>query len=229
MGLSTHTYPKSSKLKLFTSLDTLKILTFWNIIKEKNILLLDFDYYDGKKYSDDQKHEIELLWFRLYDEYFVLINDNKSKHELSKSFSELKIRDKITQIKNNYDFLYRLKSFIGFMPEKDIRQYEHETYNRLKIIEPKIKPLYFDGIDANLHNLDRVIKALVNQYNIEHKQNIEVLNKEIKNVFEIVANAESWLERNININDLVVAHWCALKNQVEQKQKAQEKNRHGKK
>lgn len=218
------TYQRSSKkLHLYQSLDKLKILTFWQIIKDKNILLLDFDYFDGKKYNEAQKNEIEQLWFRLYDEYFLLINDSKSRFELSKSFDELKIRDKITQIKNNYDTLVRLKSFASVLPKEDVLKYEQEIYSILKKIDVKIKPLYFDGIDANLVNLDKVIKALINQYNINHKQNSDKINKEISNVYEIVANAESWLDRNININDMVVSHWIAIRNQVLQRQKAQQK------
>jgi hypothetical protein len=218
------TYRKSSKkLHLFKSLDTLKILTFWQIIKDKNILLLDFDYVDGKKYSPEQKNETENLWFRLYDEYFLLLNDSKSRFELSKSFDELKIRDKITQIKNNYDTLVYLKKFSNVLPKEDLAKYEQEVYNILKKIEPKIKPMYFGGIDANLVNLDKVIKALINQYNLNHKQNSDKIEKEIKNVYEVVANAESWLERNLNINDMVVSHWIAIRNQIAQKQKAQQK------
>lgn len=212
----------NKKLHAYRSLDTLKILTFWSIIKDKNILLLDFDYVDGKKYTAEQQNELENLWFRLYDEYFILMDDNKSKYELNKSFSELKIRDKITQIKNNFDFLSHLK---GFSQSLDISKYEQETYERLKKIEPKMRLKYFDGIDANLIILDKVIKSLINQYNIEHKQNEKTIEKEIKNVYEVVANAESWLERNLNINDMVVSHWIAIRNQILEKQKAQQKNK----
>ena len=209
----------NKKLHLYTSLDKLKILSFWAIIKEKNILLLDFDYFNGKKYTAEQQNEIESLWFRLYDEYFLLTNDNKSKFELNKSFSELKIRDKITQIKNNFDFLSHLKAFKDTL---DITSYEQETYERLKKIEPKIRLKYFEGIDENLIVLDRVMKSLINQYNIEHKQNETKIEKEIKNVYEVVANAEDWLERSIPIDDMVVTHWIAVRNRVIEKQKAQQ-------
>lgn len=217
------TYRKSNKLHLYTSLDTLKILTFWKIIKDKNILLLDFDYFDGKKYNEAQKNEIEQLWFRLYDEYFILLDDSKSRFELSKSFDELKVRDKINQIKNNYDTLVYLHKFASVLDDKDRIKYEQEIYSILKKIEPKIKPMYFGGIEANLVNLDKVIKSLINQYNLNHKQNNDKIDKEIKNVYEVVANAESWLERNLNINDMVVSHWIAIRNQISQKQKAQQK------
>lgn len=208
-------------INYYKSLDKLKILTFWQILKDKNILLLDFDYFDGKKYSNKQKHEIEQTWLRLYDEYYILLNDGRSKAKMDKSINELKLREKINQIKNNYDFLVQLTSYRGMLPDNDIAKHEQSTYQRLKTIEPKIKPLLFDGIEANLKNLDRVLKSLVNTYNRNHKENDVLVTKEIQNVYDVVASAESWLERSIPISDMVVSHWIAIQNQIKDKQKAQ--------
>lgn len=217
-------FKNTKKINYYKSLDKLKILTFWQIIKDKNILLLDFDYYDGKKYTDDQKHEIEQTWLRLYDEYYLLLDDSKSKFNMNKTFDELKLRDKINQIKYNYDFLVSLSGYIGVLPTDDINKYEQETYKRLKTIDNRIKPKYLDGIKANLDNLDRVLKSLINKYNAEHKENLKNVNKEIDNVYDVVANAEGWLERNLNINDMVVSHWIAIQKQIKQKQKAVKKD-----
>lgn len=218
---------RNTTLNYYKSLDTLKILLYWKIIKEKNILLLDFDYYDGKKYTDDQKNELEATWWRLYDEFYLLSNDAKSKIKISKSFDELKLRDKITQIKHNYDYLITLKSYVGLVTDKQLSEYEQATYNRLKIIDKRIKPLYFEGIEANLKNLDRVLKSLINQYNASHKENNKEVSKAIENVYDIVASAESWLERSIPIDDMVCSHWIAIENQVKQKAKAVKNKNNG--
>jgi len=217
-------FQNTNPIKYYKYLDKLKILTYWQIIKDKNILLLDFDYYDGKKYTKDQLHELEQTWLRLYDEYYVLTDDSEARFKMNKTFDELKLRDKINQIKYNYDFLVSLIQYRGQIPDKDISQYEQQTYERLKNIEPKIKPLYFDGIEANLKNLERVINALINRYNQQHKDNTKEVQKEIDNVYEVVASAESWLERNLNINDMVVSHWIAIEKQVKDKQKAAKKD-----
>ena len=63
----------SRNIELINSLDTLKILRFWQIIKEKNVLLLDLDHKEGKKYTKDQLEEIESTWLKLYDEYFCSV------------------------------------------------------------------------------------------------------------------------------------------------------------
>jgi hypothetical protein len=186
--------------------------------------LLDFDYVEDKKYTKEQLNELEQTWLRLYDEYYVLLDDSKSKHKMNKTFDELKTRDKINQVKYNYDFLISLKNYVGLIPDEDIVKYEQETYNRLKTIDKRIKPLYFDGINANIKNLDRVMKSMINRYNIEHKESQKEIQKEIDNVYDVVANTESWLERSIPISDMVVSHWIAIQNQIKQKQKAQQKN-----
>jgi hypothetical protein len=215
---------RNTTLNYYKSLDTLKILIFWNIIKDKNILLLDINYVEDKKYNKEQLEQLESTWLKLYDEYYILLNDSKSNFQISKSFDELMIRDKINQIKYNYDFLINLKEFGYNLLQEDFNRYEQDTYKRLKLIDKRIKPKYFEGIDANLINLDKVLNSLINKYNIEHKTNQKEIQKEIDNVYDVVANAESWLERSIPITDMVVSHWVAIQNQIKQKQKAQQKN-----
>ena len=213
-----------NKIKVYNSLDSLKILTFWNIVKDKNSLLLDSNYFEGKKYSKNQLNEIESTWLKLYDEYYVLLDDSKSKFKMDKTFNELKLRDKINQLKNNVDYLELLKGYVGILPYEDIIKYEQETYSRVKIIDKRIKIKLFDGINPNLEVLNRAINSLINKYNSEHKTNKEQVVKEISNVYDVVASAESWMERNLNINDMVVSHWIAIQKQILQKQKAQQKN-----
>ncbi|NRA92160.1 MAG: hypothetical protein HRU26_05650 [Psychroserpens sp.] len=192
------------------------------------MLLLDFDYFDGKKYTEEQKNELELTWLRLYDEYYVMLDDSKSKFKMNKTFDELKLRDKINQIKNNYDFLVMICGYVGQMPNDMLDQYIQETYKRLIKIDKRIKPKFFDPVTDNLKMLDRFINSLINTYNQVHKDNVKSVESEINNVYDVVANAESWLERNLNINDMVVSHWIAIEKQVKQKQKAVKNKNNGK-
>lgn len=213
----------TDKLHLYKSLDSLKILTFWRIIKEKNACLLDFDYKEGKKYTVAQQKEIEDTWLRLYDEYFVLRDNSKNKMQLIKSFDELNLREKITQIKNNAEFLNSLKGYVGLVPDEYLESYEQQIYKVVKKIEPKINLKLFEGVDVNLKILERVLSSYINRYNQEHKQREKVVEKEVDNVYEVVASAESWLNRSLNIDDMVTSHWIAIEKQVENKQKAEKK------
>lgn len=218
------TFRNTKPIKHYKSLDKLKILTYWQIIKDKNILLLDFDYFDNKKYTKEQTHELEQTWLRLYDEYYILSDNSKSKHKMDQTFDEIKQRDKINQIKNNYDFLVMLQEYVDVLPESDIAKYEQETYRNVVRIDKRIKPLFFKGIEANLKNLDKVLKSLINRYNVDNQTNEKEVSKEILNVYDVVASAESWLERSLNIDEMVVSRWISYEKQIKDKQKAQKKN-----
>lgn len=212
------------KLELFDSLDTLKILLFWEITRSKNALLLDINYSKTKKYTQNELQICEDLWLKLFDEYYVLRQNEDAKANLIKSFDEMKLREKISQIKNAIDFLETIKKQIGFISNEDIIKYEQECYAMLKKIDKRIKPLFFEGIDSNIINLGKVLKSLINQYNIAFKEKEKAVKKEVKNVYEVVANAESWLERSLDVENMVVSRWIAYERQVSDKQKAQQKN-----
>jgi hypothetical protein len=212
------------KLEIFDSLDNLKILTFWEITREKNAMLLDKNYSKTKKYTKNEVKICEDLWLKLFDDYFTLRENKDSKSNLIKSFDELKLREKINQINNAIDFLESLKKQIGFISNDDIIKYEQECYAMLKKIDKRIKPLFFEGIDANIVNLGKVLKSLINKYNIAFKEKEKVVKKEVKNVYDIVANAESWLERNLDVENMTVSRWIAYEKQIADKQKAQQKN-----
>ena len=170
-------FQSTRKLNLYRSLDTLKILTFWKMIKEKRILYLDFDYFDGKKYTDDEINEMEQLWNRLYDEYYILNDDSKSKAQVDKTFKELYNLDLINIIKMNCDFLQRLKQGIGLVPDEMITQKEQEVYSIIKRLDKRIKIKHFDGIDENIKYLSKYINALLNSYNQDVANNKKTVEK----------------------------------------------------
>lgn len=212
------------KIRLNDSLDTIKILLFWDIIKTKNYAMLDIDYKKSKQYTQKELELCELVWFRLFDEYYLLREDSTTKANLVKSFDELKLHEKITQIKNAIDFLETLKGWIGVIEEDDILKYEQQCYAMLKKIDSRIKPKLFDGINPNIENLGKVLKSFINQYNISFKESEKIVKKEVKNVYEVIANAESWLERNLDVENMTVSRWIAYEKQIAEKQKAVKKN-----
>lgn len=209
---------------LYDSLDTLKILTFWDILRTDNKNLLDKDYHKEKKYTNKQIETIDLLWQRLFDDYFMLREDSTAKSNLVKSFDELRLHEKIKQVNDAIDFLILLNGYIDILPSDDFLKYEQEIYVVAMKIDKRIKPKLFDGIYANVEYLGKVLKSFINQYNIDFKKNEKIIKKEIDNVYEMVANAESWIERSLNINEMVVSHWLAIEKQVILRQKSLKKN-----
>ncbi|QQV90414.1 hypothetical protein Harreka1_7 [Olleya phage Harreka_1] len=207
------------KLSIHKSLDTLKILTFWDIIKKDNALLLDVEYFEGKKYKKAELNLISSTWALLYDEYFVLRNDSISKRELEKGFESNEVKIKIIAINSAIESFKVLKRVEKDLHIDDIYNKRREMYESLSIINSRIKFNHFSSVSEDIQYLTKFYNALQNKYNINYKPKEKINKEQVKNVYEVVANAESWLERPIPINEMVVAHWLALEKQVINKQK----------
>ena len=221
------TLKNTKKLNLYKSLDSLKILTFWKILETKNACLLDFDYSIDKKYTQDQQHEIELTWLRLYDEFFVLRDDKGSKADIDKGFEELKIKSQILNVSHNYNYLIKIAEFSVFLKPKDVEKRIKETYDRLKGlygIGNKLNIDYNASLEINLKTLERVINSLQNTYNLNFKESEKAVKQEIKNVYDIVAIAEDELNRHIPIEDIVCTRWLSYEKQVNEKQRKRSKD-----
>jgi len=204
----------------FKSLDTLKILKFWDIVKSSNVCMLDLDYYEGKRYSNDKKHELQQIWDRLYDEYFILRNDSLSKFELEKHFKGLVLGAKIVNLTYGINIIESLKRIQNAFTQQEIMQKRVDLYNNLKEIHPKIQYQYFNSLDLDRDYLLKFKNALQNSYNINHKPKEKVMQEQVNNVYKVVANVESWLERSLPIDEITVSRWLAYEQQVLDKQKA---------
>ena len=207
------------KLKIHKSLDTLKILTFWDIIKNDNAFMLDVEYFEGKKYKKHEANEVLSNWSLLYDEYFVLRNDSLSKRELEKGFESNELKIKIIAINSAIESFGVLRRVQNDLSSDIIYEKRKEMYESLQIINNRIKFNHFSSISEDIEYLTKFYNALQNKYNLNYKPKKEIQENQIKNVYDVVANAESWLDRPIPINEMVVSHWLALEKQVIQKQK----------
>jgi hypothetical protein len=211
------------KLQLNDSLDTLKILLFWRIMQEKTPFLLDINYKEGKKYNDVEVKIIEETWLSLYDKYWILRDNKQSQSSLDKGIKELELIKKIKSVDEVLNALIHLHNNKSIISEDVFMKVEQEYYSTLKIIDKRIKPKLFEGVGVNINNIQRVLNSLQNTYNQEFKKpETKTIKKEINNVFEVVANTESWLDRSLFIDTIVVSQWIAYEKQVETKQKAQQ-------
>ena len=145
----------AKKLYYFKSLDKLKILKFWDIVKDNDFRLLDFDYYEGKKYKRQQLHDLEKTWLRLYDEYYVLTEDRFVINHLEKQMEIATIEKDKSFLKRYYEVLILLKNVA-------VRAIESEqlVYKQLKEAFPMLDIHYFESIDYNINVVIRTINAL---------------------------------------------------------------------
>ena len=209
-------------MEILNSLDKLKIILFWEILKEHNYYLLDVNYSKDKKYNDAESENIVNIWYQLYDDYYKLKNDQKAKLFLSKAINEMKLRVKIDNIVSTANFLIDLENhYKEILEDEQFYEYEVQLYGLIKELEPKIKFRYFDGIPANIKTIQSVINALTTQLTLMQKKSEKVIEEEVQNVYKVVARVEQILERSIpNINEISVMQWLAYEEIANEKIKS---------
>lgn len=209
-------------MELINSLDKLRIILFWDILKEQNYFLLDVNYSKDKKYSEKQKEQMLEVWYSLYDEYYKAKNDQKAKLFLSKAINEMKLKVRIDNIVSTANFLVDLENYYkDILEDEQFLEYEHKLYSLIKELEPKIKFRLFDGIPTNLKIIQSVVNALTTQLTLMQKKTTEKIEEEVTNVYKVVARVEQILERSIpNINEISVMQWLAYEEIANEKFKS---------
>jgi|GEM_PF-2200030 len=212
----------SKNMELINSLDKLRIILFWDILKEQNYFLLDVNYSKDKKYTQTEGEEILAVWYKLYDEYYSLKNDQKAKLFLSKAINEMKLKIKIENITNTANFLVDLENhYKDILEPEQFSEYEQKLYSLIKELEPKIRIKHFEGIPENIKTIQSVVNALTTQLTLMQKKTEKVIDNEIQNVYKIVASVEQILERSIpNINEISVMQWLAYEEIANEKIKS---------
>lgn len=214
------------KLHIYNSLDTLKILTFWNIISEDNIYLLDKNYKEGKKFSKREQDTIDFTWSKLQDDYFTLRTDSKSKMDLEKSLDGLDVVRKLTALDTALKSLKTISLLIGLEDEEEIYKKRKLLYSKLEKVNHRIKFNHFRTINEDFEYLTKFYLSLQNTYNLNHKKKKKNEKEQVRNVYKVVANVESWLDgKNLDMDNMVVSRWLAYEEQVINKQKQQQQNK----
>jgi len=99
-----------------------------------------------------------------------------------------------------------------------------EMYDSLGLINSRIKFNHFSSVSEDIIYINKFFTAMQNTYNLNYKPKEKVNKEQVVNVYDVVENANGWLERNIPIADMVVSHWIAVEKQVLDKQKRSKKN-----
>ena len=214
------------KIKVFDSLDTLLILRFWKIINDDNIKLLDVDYKEGKKYSKKDIALLEKTWENIQDDYFDIRTDSKSKMDMEKSFDGLKVIKKLIAFETAIKSLKIIDMLIGLVDDVEIYEKRKELYDNLQKVNKRVKFNHFFSLEQDKEYFNKFYSSLQNTYNLNFKKKEKNDKEQVRNVYTVVANMESWLDgRTLDLETMVVARWIAYEEQVIQKQKNDAKHK----
>lgn len=215
MEQSTATFPN-----IIRSLDKLKILQFWGIMKENNPLLLDPDYDEHKEYPEEVRQYIVAAWEVMYDSYYQVKNDSKTKLVLHNNYEQMVLGYKIYQLEQNINMAYHLETFRDILPEDNYTEKEQMIYKWFVTIEPDLPIKYFEGMGVNLDLVKKRIAALQNKYNRNKKDLEKQVEKQVENVYSVIVKVSEILGMQLNAENMMVLEWIRWEKAAIDKQKA---------
>lgn len=207
-----------TNIQPYNDLYDLRIITFWNILKDKNIFLLDKNYFVAKNYTEADKKYLNDLFDKMYDDFFKLVNNQKSKTLIKTRLDEIVMALIVDGLKSNYNLLVTLANeYRDVLDFRTFQNFEQQAYGFIKQLDKKIAIKHFDGIETNL----KIVKSYITAVEQKIKSNDNYVAKgiasEIKNIYDTVAIVESALGRSLtNIETMSVMQWLAYQKQYEE-------------
>jgi hypothetical protein len=184
------------------TIEDVLILDFWKVLKTGDFTILGVS---------------EENWNDLYDEYFKAKNDASSK----KFLSDLK-EEALTLFK--ISFALEMITFLEWVDRngKMIKGSGEKIQETLSNVS-KAFGIKIDG----KQKLQRIVNSLQNKYKglVSSKQ--KKAEKEIENVYKLVAAVGRMLEIQLNVKEMTVAEWLAWEEMAREKSNALNKKKNG--
>lgn len=222
MARNTRTYPNMARVTFIKNLDALNILRFWKIAQTNKYVLLDVEYSDYRTYSKAQKLRAEEQWLRLYDEYFILRDDSKSKSDLEWMFKGAILKAKINLLEELIKFAYSVKELERILPFQEIQQKKEEIVMMVKEqITDKVILASLQPINLLIDDLQRMKAGFSNRHRLYYKSNEQEFKDQLRNVFDVIANVNQWLDGILpRPQEMSVTEWLAYEKMCLKKQEA---------
>lgn len=201
---------KNTTLQIANDCDSLRIVVFWKILKTNNIFLIDNDYYKGKQYKKDEHETIINTWNAIYDEAFKLRSSSTAKSILQEKSKQSIFKTKLDLILATNSHLNTLVDCKDDLSEYTFNKMLLSIYECYKKIDSKIKVNKSKTVNENIDSINRFYKAIKNTYNFAVKKSNKKIDKEVKNMYSLVAQVEQVLGRSFSdIEQMTVSRWIA--------------------
>jgi hypothetical protein len=214
--ISQNTIP----LNIINNLDDLKILLFWQIIRDGNIMLLDLDYQKDTQYSEEEKQFVTEIWYKLYDAYYSQTDDSRSKHELKKSSEELFLSYRIKRLNDFCELLGWLSNMQFDLSEDKWYEMYHALVNSVKEKEPRIKLNVLDDPLPNFEKIARYMASLHNQLKKLTTGKQKSADSAVSNIYTKVGYVSVELGIQLNVKEMSCNEWLAYQGMASQRQAA---------
>lgn len=216
MAQLTLTYPN-----IIQKLDKLKILVFWEILKTKNPKLLDENYMEDKKYSPEEEAFIVQTWEILYDSYYQLKQDSKSKFVLDKQYNIMLMEFRIGQFVHYINMWQHLESVKHLLETKSYIEYQSILITAFNVIDSTLNIKIMDDTNLTIKKIERRLHAMQAKHKRNNEDNKKDIDKQVKNVFSVIVKVSRITESRLDAQNMVVTEWLAWEKEAQNILKAQ--------
>jgi hypothetical protein len=165
----------------------------------------------------------------MYDEYYLLKKDSSAVMAIEKHNATAEILCKINLLRYNLEglvSLYENQEIITDYARFD--ELEQMYYANFKTIDKRINIKYFDGLKTNYDTVARFILSLEASYELNYKRAEQAIDKEVKNVYTIIAQVGTMLGMQLNAKDMNVKEFLAYEEEAVKKSEANKRVDYGK-
>lgn len=205
---------------ILENLETLKILTFWNIVKSNNVELLDKNYFEGKKYSEKEISILSEQWVLLYDEFSNRRTNKSGKFLMKKNYELAEITLKLDLLHDMQNRLILLLNMSGEHLKEFRETRRRQILNEFKSLYPKVKINIFYEIEEILLLIQQVIKSQNNIFTEKSGVQEKNIDKQIDTIHYVISVLGNNLGYNLDPNTLTCEDFLSKELLVERLSKS---------
>jgi len=207
-------------ISAYKSLKEISALTFNAIKFEGDVRLMDKAYDNSNVYNPKTIKALQDAWISLYDEYYVRVDDRKSKKDLQKKTKEFSLLFSIKQGDEFLVLLQYLKDNEEFVP---IESYESALNTLVEGLKTLSKSFKWDLNKTTQENIDKnksILEGLTTRYNRTKepkKEEEKEIKTDISTFYDLKANIEMVLDKNNISEGINMLEWIAYEKQYKRK------------
>lgn len=180
---------------------------------------MDKKYTNGKRYHNIQIEQMTTAWFKLCDEYFLLVKDQRGKSKLRKSTKKMALLHEISIIEQLIKQISYVVLNKNLLPLSAYNGFITQTSSSVKEIslglELKENESVFDWIKRIRKYMDGLItRHSLSEKDLETKDDIVDKEPNIGDFYSEKAYLEMALEKNHIPEDICMTEWVIYKNQA---------------
>ena len=205
---------------VYKNLKDISAITFNTIKFEGDVKLIDSEYEFGKKYTPEQMDALKDAWVDLYDQYYLKLEDKKSKRDLKRKKENFGL---LFKIKQSTEFLVILRYITDNYEYIPLESYNNALNTLLRGLKTLSRAFKWDANKSNIENIEynqSVVDGLTTRYNRQKGDDddeVDLEDASISTFYEIKASMEQWLEKNHIDENINMLEWIAYEKQFKRK------------